>query len=47
MSLKLNNKYDGGNPTYCINAMSSMDPIEAPSLPFYQSFYQILYPSSG
>ena len=26
MSLKLNNKYDGGNPTYCINAMSSMAP---------------------
>lgn len=42
MSLKLNNKHAGGNPAYGINAMSSMGtPIEAPSLLFYQSFYQI------
>lgn len=46
MNLKLNNKHDGAIPTYGINAMSSMvTTIGAPSLPFYQSFYQ--YPLSG
>ena len=47
MNLKLNNKHDGAIPTYGINAaMSSMvTTIVAPSLPFYQSFYQ--YPLSG
>lgn len=46
MNLKLNNKHDGAIPTYGINVMSSMvTTIGAPSLPFYQSFYQ--YPLSG
>lgn len=46
MNQKLNNKHDGAIPTYGINAMSSMvTTIGAPSLPFYQSFYQ--YPLSG
>lgn len=41
MSLKLNHKHEGYTPTYGIKAMSSMGiPIEAPSLSFYQSFYQ-------